>query len=70
MKIKREGKFFIIINGFDTVKENLTFEEAREFLAKNGNEDAKKELHKHSKLLKDEKVLELEFQEQYKLRLK
>lgn len=57
MKIIRNGKLFDVVtqNG-TTVYQNGTFEQAREFMAKNGNEDAGKELWNHARVRRGEKV--------------
>lgn len=57
MNIVRNGKNFNVveINGI-ILLENTSFEQAREFLAENGNKDAKKDLWNHSRVRRGENI--------------
>ena len=57
MKIIRNGKLFDVVTQNGTiVLENSTFDQAREFLAENGNKDAGQDLWNHSRTRRGEKV--------------
>jgi len=61
MKIIRQGKYFAVQHNNTNVLENVSFDEARNYLADNGNEDAAQPLFHHSNLVKGEKIIEPEF---------
>lgn len=58
MKIQRHGKAFIVVQNNKTLLENATFDQARLFLAQNGNEDASKPIVKHSLKARGERIQE------------
>lgn len=67
MIIVRQGKNFVVQQNGTNIQENLTFDEARQFLAKNGNEDAQKPLVKHSLTVRGERIQDPAFRGEYEL---
>ena len=57
MHITRNGKDFNVVQQNGTiVLERCTFDQAREFLANNGNKDAGQELWNHARTRRGEKI--------------
>lgn len=67
MKIKRQGKRFVVVQNGTVVLENVTFDQARDFLARNGNKDASKPIVKHSLKIRGERIQEPQFCGEYGL---
>lgn len=63
----RQGNMFAVQQNSTIVLENVTFEEARKYLADNGNEDAAKPLYNHSNLGHREQWIEPEFRGEVEL---
>jgi hypothetical protein len=58
MIIKRFKNKYSVEDGFKVLLENVSFDEAREFLAKQGKKDCEGDLYKHSNTLNNEKIIE------------
>lgn len=69
MKIQRQGKQFIVLQKDTIVSQYNTFDEARLFLASNGNQDAALPLVSHSNKVRNESLIEPEFSGEYEIHL-
>ena len=70
MKIIRNGKGFDVTQNSTIVLNNVTFEQARQYLATHGNKDAQAPLINHSSNSNKLQGLEPEFRGEYELNLR